>query len=154
MFEKQSKGDVVFITHNIGLVASMGCYVFLAGQKRYSTPNGQFLFHAASDVVKDAEFNVEDLEEMLKDLQAKNDYLLSLLNKTTNISYGEAETLVRREVIFRAKDALRDGIISDISEFVMSTDGEYLDIKGSDDKSLPPVKGDFSKYHLVPNASL
>lgn len=111
-----TESGVVFVTHNVGVVASAACYVFLAGQRRYSVPKGTFLFHEAG-VQTNGVLTGQNLQEASVQLKLHEDSFLRLLKSRTRLTDGEALSFVRRTVILTTDEARRDGIIEATADF-------------------------------------
>lgn len=116
MDQVHNERGVIFVTHNVGLVASAACYVFLAGQRRYSVPKGSFLFHAAG-VQATGLLTGQNLQEASVRLKRDEDSFFRQLKSRTRLTDGEALTFLRRTVILTADEARRDGIIEGTAEF-------------------------------------
>lgn len=106
---------VRFTTHNIAVVASAACYVFLAGQRRLSVPRGTFLFHEAA-VVSNGAIASLALQDASKRMQQIERSFLTMLTSRTRLTEAEASSFVRRTVILNADEARRDGIIETTAE--------------------------------------
>lgn len=97
--------------HNLGLVASAACYLFLAGQRRLSVPQGQFLFHQAALVSSGpVSITSQQLQELSLGAQAMELALIQTLVSRTRLTEAEAQTFVRRTVVLSADEARRDGV--------------------------------------------
>lgn len=118
MDRTHAERGVRFTTHNTGTVASAACYVFLAGQRRLSTPRGTFLFHEAA-LVTDGPITSLRLQEASAKLRQVERSLLTMLVTKTRLKEGEASSFIHRTVILNADEARRDGIIEAISGFTL-----------------------------------
>lgn len=109
---------VAFTMHNMNVVASAACYVFLAGQRRYAVPRGTFLFHEAS-LVSNGALTSQRLQEASLEVQAIERGFLNMLRTRTKLTEGEASSFIRRTVILNADEARRDGIVDRVEPFVL-----------------------------------
>ncbi len=109
---------VTFVTHNVGVVASAACYVFLAGQRRYSVPRGAFLFHEAG-LQANGLLTGQVLDQAAAELKRDERIFLSALKARTRLSDGEALSFVHRTVILTAAEAQRDGITDGTADFAV-----------------------------------
>ncbi len=115
---RQQRGTV-FVTHNVGTVASAACYLFLTGQRRLSNERGVFLFHEAGLTISTAgRLPASELQEQLTQLRAYEPRFLSMLKERTRLSDTDARTFLRRTVVLNSSEALRDGITTATANFV------------------------------------
>lgn len=112
---------VSFLTHNVGLVASAACYVFLAGQRRLCNARGNFLFHEAG-LQANGVLTGQVLQEASAQLQQHEKLFLSMLKARTHLTEGEASSFVHRTVILSADEAQRDGVTDGTEEFMPPKD--------------------------------
>lgn len=106
--------NIRFTMYNSGLVASAACYVFLAGQRRLSSPRGAFLFHEAS-MVASGPLTSQGLQEASASVQRIERSFLTTLTTKTRLTEAEAMSFVRRTVILSADEARRDGIVEAVT---------------------------------------
>ncbi len=107
---------ITFTTHNVGVVASAACYVFLAGQRRLSVARGQFLFHEAA-LVSNGAITSLALQDATAKMQQIEHAFLTMLTSHTKLTEAEATSFIRRTVILNADEARRDGITQATVEF-------------------------------------
>jgi len=109
---------VQFVTHNAGVVASAACYVFLAGQRRLSVPQGAFLFHQAT-LVSNGPLSSQVVQEQSANLQRAERSFVTMLTTKTRLTPAEAASFTRRTVILNADEARRDGITEATTGFTL-----------------------------------
>ena len=114
----QTYEGVKFTMHNVGVVASAACYVFLAARHRLSVPRGGFLFHEEFMVANGAITSSQLQEESAK-VQRTDRSFLAMLTSKTRLTEDEASSFVRRTVVLNAEEARRDGVIDAISDFTL-----------------------------------
>lgn len=138
MNKVHAEHGVVFTMFDVGVVASAACYVFLAGQKRYCSQRGAFLFHAAG-VTANGRITAPAMRELVAQSDKFERLVLDALKAKTHLSEGEALSFVRRTVVLNADDARRDGITDGTLEFVVPTAVTPTDIRAVGDTSPLPV---------------
>lgn len=116
MDRAHAEHGVVFVTHNVGLVASAACYVFLAGQRRLANARGAFLFHEAG-LQANGLLTGQLLQEASTQLQQDERVFATMLKTRTRLTDGEASSFLHRTVILTANEARRDGITDATEEF-------------------------------------
>ena len=132
---------VTFVTHNIGVVASAACYVFLAGQRRLSVPRGAFLFHELAMVANGA-MSSQTLQEASAKAQQIEHSFLAMLTAKTRLTEGEASSFVHRTVILNADEARRDGIIDAIAGFTLPKGATIFQIRAVPNKAAGTRPGE------------
>lgn len=105
------------ITHNVGMVDSIGNAVFLAGDERYACPHSSFMFHGVGFTVR-GEQRLEEkfLRERLDSIMQDQRSIGSIIGERTNLDEEQILDLFREA---RTKDtdfALSVGIIHEIRE--------------------------------------
>jgi ATP-dependent protease ClpP protease subunit len=138
MDKMHAERGITFTTFDVGLVASAACYVFLAGQKRYSIPRGAFLFHEASLRANGA-VTSQTVHEAAAELDQEERRFLDILKTRTRLTEGEALSFVRRTVILNADEARRDGITDGTADFIVPNEVTPSDIRAAADTSPRPV---------------
>ena len=111
--ERMQARGIEVAMHNVGLVASAACYVFLAAQRRLSIADGTFLFHQAA-LTANATLTSQDIQELAVQLQRTERALTDIITSRTRITPAEATSFTRRTVVLSATEALRDGVIDGI----------------------------------------
>lgn len=112
---------VRFVTHNMGMIGSAACYVFLAGQRRMSVPRGTFVFHEVS-LEANGRITSRDLQEASAQAQRIERSFLAMLTAKTKLTEGEATSFTRRTVGLNAEEARRDGIVHEIASLILPKD--------------------------------
>lgn len=105
---------VKFTTHNMDVVGSAACHVFLAAQRRLSVPRGASLFHEAV-LAANGLITSRNLQEASVRLQQIERSFLAMATAKTKLTEGEVSSSTRRTVILRADEARRDVIIDETS---------------------------------------
>ena len=118
MDQAHASRGVTFTTHNTGLVASAACYVFLAGQRRLSVPQGKFLFHEAA-LVADGPLSSHMLAEESEKMQQTERSFVAMLAARTKVTSAEAVSFTRRTVVLSADEAQRDGVTDATADFTL-----------------------------------
>ena len=127
---------VNFVTHNTGVVASAACYVFLAGQRRLSIPQGAFLFHQAA-LVSNGPISSQRVQEESANLQRAERSFVTMLTAKTRLTPAEATSFTRRTVILTADEARRDGIIDATAGFTLPTGATISQIRSVQRPATP-----------------
>ncbi len=138
MDNMHAQQNIRFTTFDVGIVASAACYVFLAGQKRYSVPRGVFLFHEASLRANGA-VTSQTIHEAAAVMDREERRFLDILKTRTRLTEGEALSFVRRTVILTADEAKRDGITDGTADFVVPNEVTPSDIRATADNSPLPI---------------
>ena len=116
MDKVHAENGITFSTYNVGLTASAACFVFLAGQKRFTSARGSFLFHEGG-IQASGRLTGTALQQAAADVQLHERIFLGMLKARTHLTEGEAQSFMRRTVILDATEAKRDGIVDQIAEF-------------------------------------
>ncbi len=130
-----------FTTHNLGVVASAACYVFLAGQRRLSVPRGQFLFHEAA-VVSNGAITSLALQDASAKMQQIERSFLTMLTSRTRLTEAEASSFIRRTVILSADEARRDGVIEATAEFALPPGATLVGIRAVPNGTAAPRRAE------------
>lgn len=105
------------ITHNVGEVNSVGNTIFLAGKRRYATPNSTFMFHGVGFTLsQNQRFEEKDLRERLTGILRDQERIGSIISQHTNLSTKEIAGLFREAQTKDASFALEKGIIHEIKD--------------------------------------
>lgn len=107
------------VTIGMGMVASMGFILYLAGDKRISSINTRFLNHQVS-----SEFagKATDIEIQRAEIAALEDVIVKIVASRTGIS----ESKIKKDVkggdnYYSAKEAVKKGIVHEIISYVDKT---------------------------------
>jgi len=107
---------VPITTIGVGIIASMGFIIYLAGDKRLASPNARFLNHQVSSYYegKASDINVQ---------KAEVDELENILVKIVAERTGVREASVKKDVKFgdnyiNSKDAVKKGITHKIINYI------------------------------------
>ena len=99
-------------THNVGNVDSIGNVIFLAGNKRYATPNATFMFHGVGvDIKSNQRLEGKKLRELLRHIDSDHKRFGDIITQHTNLSAKESASLFREAKTEDATWAIDKGII-------------------------------------------
>jgi ATP-dependent Clp protease, protease subunit len=105
-------------THNVGNVDSIGNVMFLAGAKRYATPNATFMFHGVGfDALPGQRLEEKNLRELLDGIASNHKRIGSIIVDHSTLSDRAAGTLFREAQTKDADWAMANGIIHEIKDF-------------------------------------
>lgn len=105
------------IIHNVGNVDSIGNAVFLAGRKRYASPNAAFAFHGVSfGAVSNERLDEKNLREKLDSLLSDQKRIGAIICKHTKIKADESGQLFREAQTKDVGFAVSKGIIDEIKD--------------------------------------
>lgn len=105
------------ITHNVGMVASIGNVVFLAGEMRYSVPTGCFLFHEVSLTLPDTggvNIRRKQIDEWTDSIKNCEQQIGAVLRERTSMLETDIEAFFERQSTEDAQFALTHNILHGI----------------------------------------
>ncbi len=105
------------ITHNVGMVASIGNVVFLAGEMRYSVPTGCFLFHEVAVTLLDSggvNISRKQIDEWTDSIKNSEHQIGAVLRERTSMLEDDIEAYFGRQSTVDAQFALTHNILHDI----------------------------------------
>lgn len=102
------------ITIGLGFVESAATIVYLAGTKRYATPETVFMFHEGTHSIHNVP--PSELNEMVKQCELNKEYVCKILAKSTGIPYKRARRWIQKRKVLKAEDALKEGVVHQILE--------------------------------------
>ena len=86
------------ITHNVGIVASIGNVVFLAGEMRFAVPTGCFLFHEVSlSYTGDLIINRNQMDEWTDSIRYSEHQIGAVLRERTSFVDAEIKESFERQ---------------------------------------------------------
>lgn len=134
----KSKG-VKIITRAIGLVASAGATILVAGDERIMSTSGMMLVHFASGGASGKE---EDIESGLVNIKMVNDNILDIYSNVTGKSKEELTTLLDEDRWMSAKEAKKWGFITNISKAKsMTNDVDMMELVNKvNESNLPKIE--------------
>ncbi len=103
-------------THNAGSVDSIGNVVFLAGNKRYASPNSLFMFHGVAIPTQNERLAVKDLQEKLSSLSNDEKRIGNVIVQHTTLTESEVAEFFRTGQTKDATYAVSKGIIHEIRD--------------------------------------
>ncbi len=103
--------------HNVGHVNSVGIIVFLAGQKRYASPNATFMFHGVGINVSQGErLEEQQLRDKLEVILRGQDRIGSIIQERTKLDKETIAGLFSKAQTKDAAWAKEHGFIDEIRE--------------------------------------
>ena len=96
-------------TYIDGLIASAATFLFLAGEKRFMTENGNILIHQISTGFWG---KFEDLEDEYKNITELMKIAKNIYTSNTKMTKKTIDTIIKRELYINYNDALKYGIIN------------------------------------------
>lgn len=107
-------------TVNVGRSFSAAAYIYIAGHKRFMTPNAYFLFHQGSATISGS------AEEIKKQTELYNEQVAELsekMKKYTKYPEEEIAQKIKEEWYVRANEAIENGvadkIIKNLDEIIL-----------------------------------
>lgn len=120
---------VELITHNVGNVDSIGNAIFLAGSKRYATPQSTFMFHGVGfDIPNRIRLEEKNLSEHLQSILSDQKRIGSIITERTKISEDDAKALFREAQTKDATYAISMGIIHEIRDVQIPVGGPVISL--------------------------
>lgn len=105
------------ITHNVSEVNSVGNAIFLAGKKRYATPNSTFMFHGVGYTLQQNQrIEEKDVREKLAGILREQARIGDIISQNTTLGTEEIAGLFKEAQIKDATFALDKGIIHEIRD--------------------------------------
>lgn len=96
-------------TYIDGLIASAATFLFLAGEKRFMTENGNILIHQISTGFWG---KFEDLEDEYKNITELMKIAKNIYTSNTKMKKKTIDTIIKRELYINYHDALKYGIVN------------------------------------------
>jgi ATP-dependent protease ClpP protease subunit len=120
---------VELITHNVGNVDSIGNAIFLAGSKRYATPQSTFMFHGVGfDIANRVRLEEKNLREQLQSILSDQKRIGAIITERTKVSEKDASTLFLEAQTKNAADAISMGIIHEIRDVQIPVGGPVISL--------------------------
>ncbi|HLX69198.1 MAG TPA: ATP-dependent Clp protease proteolytic subunit [Verrucomicrobiae bacterium] len=120
---------VELITHNVGNVDSIGNAIFLAGSKRYATPQSTFMFHGVGfDIANRTRLEEKNLREQLQSVLSDQKRIGSIITERTKISEEDASALFREAQTKDAAYAVSMGIVHEIRDVQIPVGGPVISL--------------------------
>lgn len=121
------------VMHNVGAVDSIANVIFLAGNKRYASPNSSFLFHGPtwtfpSSGINDVITTRPQLSEALSSLVNAEEIIRSIIAERTSVAAEQTISLFREGAKKTPAFALENGIIHKIVDLVLPKDAKVYTI--------------------------
>jgi ATP-dependent Clp protease protease subunit len=106
-------GKVQVTMHNTGNIDSIATVIFMAGQKRFASPNAAFLFHGIT-MNCNGGFTRTMLQEMLSRCTVMENRISDTISFHTKLSKSELEQLFQQGEAKDLNFAMEKGIISEV----------------------------------------
>ena len=120
LYERLCAMPFHLVTHGVGLVASMGVPIYLAGEERLAGPQCQFLLHRAAFTAEAGKrFDIPLLRERLAGLEADEQRTRGIYEDRTSLTRTEIESLKDAETVMGAQEAVGHGIAHRVRPFVI-----------------------------------
>jgi len=105
------------VTHNVGVVNSIGNVVFLAGEERYANPGTTFMFHGVGFDVQQIRLEEKNLRELNESLKADQGKIGGIIKSRARFSDDTEVGNLFLEAATRDTAFAQDrGIIHDVRE--------------------------------------
>ena len=117
----------------IGMAASMGAILFLAGEERMILPHSKLMIHDPSfgGNASIAGQKPLELQEQLNSLMASRRILADVIVARTGMSRKHVLKLTKKDTYFDAGEAVREGLATQILDGSFSSDG-FMEVPGDD----------------------
>jgi ATP-dependent Clp protease protease subunit len=118
LYERLRAVPFTLVTHGVGVVASMGVPIYLAGEERLAGPACEFLLHRATFTAQEGkEFDIPLLEERLAMLEANEQRTRSVYEDRTPLTGAQVDALKAADTAMGAHEAMGHGIVHEIRPF-------------------------------------
>jgi ATP-dependent protease ClpP protease subunit len=139
---------VEVITHNFGSVDSVATVMYCAGSKRYSVPDGQFLFHGLSFNFPPVQLDQGIIEEQIKMANNQAETIAKILTTCSNKKAEEVKALMNARTVVAAEDAIKWGLVNEIRAKAAPEGTQYDTISISADNVAQPPQVISNSYWL------
>jgi len=120
---------IELITHNVGNVNSIGNAVFLAGSKRYATPQSTFMFHGVGfNLDAKTRFEEKNLREGLNSVLNDQKLIGEIIMERTGIKEPEVGDLFLKAQTKDTAYAISSGIIHEVRNVQIPPGGPVLSL--------------------------
>ena len=106
------KNPVPIHTYIDGNIASAATFMFLAGQKRFMSPNATVLIHQVSTTFWG---KFEDLKDEVKNTTEIMKIVRNLYNENTSMKKKDIDAILKRELFLNYAECEKNGFITDSS---------------------------------------
>lgn len=105
------------ITHNVGVVNSIGNAVFLAGDPRYAVPNTTFMFHGVGlDFPQGSRLEEKNAREVLDGILMEQGKIAAVIEQRTQLTARQVKALFTRAQTKDTTYAIDAGIIDQVRD--------------------------------------
>ena len=120
------------ITHNVGMVASIGNVVFLAGEMRFAVSTGCFLFHGVTtSYPADLKVDRNQIDGWSDIIEYSERQISAVLRERTSFHEDEIKESFRRQSTETAEFAFTNNIIHDIRPLNIAQGDGIISIRTS-----------------------
>ncbi len=118
------------VTHNVANVDSIGNVLFLAGAKRYASPNATFMFHGVGFDVKQAvRIEQKNAKELIDGIHAETKKIADVIeDRATFPNRGEIEQLFLEASTRDANYAKSHNIIHEVRDLQVPVGSPFLQL--------------------------
>lgn len=110
---------VQVITHNLGLVNSVGVIVYLAGEERLVSRHSNFHIHGFTRRLEVADYSIAQLQSFLTTTRDDQDQAIAITADRSNLSLDRASNLYETSGTLDASAAVACGLAHRIEEFTI-----------------------------------
>lgn len=105
------------ITHNVGVVQSVGIAIFLAGEERYANPGTTFMFHGVTVPIQSSGIDESGLLALLDRVCSSQKQIANVLRERAGFSSDKTiHNLFTSHITHDTKFAKKHGIIQDVRQ--------------------------------------
>lgn len=109
---------ITIITYNLDNVSSAGVYLYCAGSKRYSSPDGYFLFHGVSNSVQNASISALKANVKKNEIYIKG--IRNIYSNCMNKGFMDKYDFLKDDVILDSFEAKSVGLVHEMGVPVVS----------------------------------
>ncbi|MGD0451898.1 MAG: ATP-dependent Clp protease proteolytic subunit [Candidatus Bathyarchaeia archaeon] len=115
------------ITHNIGLVDSIGGIIFCSGSKRLCVPQSRFLIHGISSGLN-GNYTERQIEETLKTLKNDKENIAKVYVANTNKTLEDILLAMDTDIALTPGEAIKWNLINEIKNELYPVGSEIIEI--------------------------
>jgi ATP-dependent Clp protease, protease subunit len=120
LYEKLREMPFDLVTHGVGVVASMGIPIYLAGEERLAGPQCEFLLHRPTfTALPGKEFDIPLLRERIAMLEADEQRTRAIYEDRTPLTSAEIDALKDAGTTMGAHEAVGHGIAHSVKPFAI-----------------------------------
>jgi ATP-dependent protease ClpP protease subunit len=108
---------IKLVTHNVGVVNSIGNAVFLAADPRHAAPNTTFMFHGVGmDLQQGARVEEKNARELLSGILTEQGKIAAIIEQRTKLTDRQVKALFTRAQTKDTAYAIGAGIIDQVRD--------------------------------------